>query len=397
MASIKKATIKPNIYLAFPDGVFHYVCRECTMVCCYRSAEFDGSFGKEIQQLVQLYPAMEITAIRRRGDVLTFTTPSGRCYFLNNDHRCDVEIRHGKALKPTACRVFPFNNYHRLGKTFVVGLNFLCPLRLQVPAAPGQVEGTHAQIEAHLRESPYLAGSYFDSLKQLSVHPAQKPLAALAEEISFRDACSRALGRQSFTAALRGASTAPEQLEAFTVWAAERLSLELSLRPATRDHIDDLLLALASMLRLNLLFLPAEKRLRVLALSELVLRRLLTLAGAHPAGPADAATPKGAMEVLSRLSPALSLLAIADEPARAEQRAVKNIPSFGDAQMTFAAFEILRAAVKEEPLTEVLEKNLTALSVADRMALLMDLAHFIGSAKSAKKKKRNPAPVKAAA
>lgn len=382
-----QAKEKVPIYIAFPDGVFHYVCRECTMVCCHRSSEFDGSFAKEIHQLVQLYPAMEITAVRRRGDVLAFATPSGRCYFLDQDNRCGIEVRHGKEMKPITCRVFPFNSYYRLGKTFVVGLNFLCPLRLQVPANPGDVEGTHSNIEAYLRDSPYLENSHLDSVRRLRVGPGQKPAEVLGEEARFRDVCSGALGQHSFAATLSGASEAPEQLEVFVNWAAGLLSLDMSLRPATRDHIDDLLLSLAPMLRLNMIALSAEKRLRILALSELMLRRLLTLAGQHPVGPADASTPKGAFEILSRLAPAVHLLAIADDQVTAAKGAIRKLPPFGEPQMTFAAFDILRTAGKEEPLTEVLEKNLMTLSVAHRMALLMDLASFIGSKALAPKRK----------
>jgi Fe-S-cluster containining protein len=378
-----------SVYLAFPDGVFHYVCRECVENCCYRSAEFDGSVGREIQRLVQIYPAMEIMATRRRGDVIAFTTPNGRCYFLNQDNRCEIEVRHGKEIKPSACRLFPFNSYNRLGKTLVVGLNFLCSLRLHVPAQPGQVEGTHASIEAHLRESPYIEGGYYDSLHQLHLHRGQKPEEILAEEIHFRDACSLALGKARFIETLRAASSEPDRLNSFVSWAAALLGLNLSLRPASRDHIDDLLLALASMLRLNLLSLPAEKRLRVLALSELALRLLLTLAGEHPVGPADAATPKGAYGVLGRLRPALWLLAISDEPVIAVKRATKNIPPFGDSEMTFAAFEILRAAENEEPLTRALERNLASLTVSNRVALLTDLAGLIGMKSVAKWRQRS--------
>jgi hypothetical protein len=379
---------KKAVYIPFPDGVFHYVCRECTQNCCYRSAEFDGSFGKELQHLVRLYPAMEITAIRRRGDVLAFATPSGRCYFLDQDNRCGIETRHGKENKPACCSLFPFNSYSRICKTFVVSLNTLCPIRLQVPAQPGHVEGTHERIESQLRQSPYLDDGYYSSVKQLCPHPEEQARAALAEEISFRDLCSQSLGRQSFAATLRKASHAPDKLEAYVAWAAGLLNLEMSLRPATRNHIDDLLLAISPILRLSKLSLSAEKRLRVLAVSELALRRLLTLTGEQPIGPADASTPKGAIEILNRIGPVLHLLAIADEPTTAVKKAIKSIPPFGDAQMTFAAFEILRAAEKGRPLTDILDQSLAPLSVAHRMALLMDLAGYIGPAELAKKRKQ---------
>jgi|GEM_PF-1579857 len=384
MKSETKKRDKVPIYMAFPDGVFHYVCRECTMVCCYRSAEFDGSFRDEIAQLVQLYPAMEITAIRRRGDVVKFATPSGRCYFLDADNRCGVEVRHGKEIKPVACRVFPFNNYYRAGRIFVVGLNFLCPLKLEIGAAPGQVEGDHARIEAHLRQSPYMDPSYIDSMRKLEVPPGLKAADELAVEAEFRDFCSESLGQKQFVETLRSATAEPGELDAFVASAGGLLNLDVSLRPATRDHIDDLLLALAPMLRLNILNLTADKRLRVLALSELVLRRLLTITGTQPIGPADASTPKGAFEILTRVAPALNLLAIADDPVRTSKQALKRLPPFGDAEMTFAAFELLRAAANGQPLFERMHTSLERLPVVDRMALLMELAPFVGQAGTTK-------------
>lgn len=378
-----EAKPKIPVYIAFPDGVFHYVCRECTQNCCYRSGEFDGSFDREMRHLVQLYPAMEITAVRRRGDVFGFATPSGRCYFLGEDARCLVETRHGKEAKPACCSLFPFNRYARIGKTFVTSLNLLCPVRLQVPAQPGKVEGTHAVIETQLRQSAYLNESYYHTTKQLYPFAETQAQAVVAEEISFRDLCAASLGRQRFITTLCHAAPAPKALDAFVHWAAPLLGLKSSLRPAQRDQTDDLLLAIAPIVRLNRLALSAEKRLRVLALSELALRRVLTLSAGQTAMLADASGPKGAIEILDRLGNVFHLLAIADEPASAVKNALKNIPPFGAAELMFAGYEILRAAEKGLPLAEVLQTTLPALPVVDRIALLMDLAHLVGTASPA--------------
>lgn len=380
------------VYMAFPDGVFHYACRECTLVCCYRSDQFDGSFEREIKTLVQFYPALELVATRRRGDVVTFSTPSGRCYFLGGDSLCSIEKDHGKENKPTACRIFPFNHFSRIGKAIAVSPNFLCPLRVEVPARPGQAEGTHSAVESSLRRSPYLDDAYLSGFPRLALNPEVSAASVLTREEAFRDSCSQALGRHTFAETVRAASPDPEGMEAFVGRAAALLGLDAGLRPPERDSTDDLMLALAPTLRLNMLHLTSEQILRGLELSELLLRRVMQIPEglSMPAGPADISKAKGAYEVLAHVGPALRLLARSDERIEMPLNAVKKIPAFGQPDMTFAAFKLLRSSAGSEVLIGTLEGAMSLLSsVSDRMAFLVEMGSQIETTLLGRKRKRN--------
>ena len=380
------------VYMAFPDGAFHYACRECALVCCYRSDKFDGSFDREIKTLVHLYPALELVATRRRGDVVTFATPSGRCYFLGGDGLCAVEKEHGKENKPTACRIFPFNHFSLIGKTVAISPNFLCPLRLEVPARPGHVEGTHSSVEASVRQSPYLDGSYLSGFPRLAIKPEYSPASILSREESFRDRCSQSLGTRTFAETVRAASDDPEQMETFVRRAAALLGMDEGSGPPERDGTDDLFLALAPALRLNMLHLSSEQILRGLKLSELLVRRVMQIPKSLslPAGPADIGTPKGTYEVLGHLGAALRLLARSDERIDLPGNAGKKAPQFGQPEMTFAAFRFLRASGSSASLIDSLEESLMLVpAVSDRMAFLVEMGSQIETALKGQKRKRN--------
>src|SRR5436190_18591512 len=141
-----------SIFFAFPDGVLDYVCAECTALCC-RGQGFAGSTKREMNFLFRKYPPLAGMVIMRESSVVTCSTPAGRCFFLRNDNLCQIEVENGKKFKPGVCLLFPFNDFYRIGKTVVVAPHFLCPLRLKLPAEPGRVEGTHAKVDAMVRET----------------------------------------------------------------------------------------------------------------------------------------------------------------------------------------------------------------------------------------------------
>ena len=141
-----------DIFFAFPDGVFHHVCAECTALCC-RGQGFAGSLKREMNFIFKNYPPLASLVTEREGDVVTVATPAGSCFFLRKDNLCQIELDHGRARKPGICLLFPFNDFSRIGNTLVVAPHFMCPLRLNLPAAPGSVEGTHANVAKAIQET----------------------------------------------------------------------------------------------------------------------------------------------------------------------------------------------------------------------------------------------------
>lgn len=364
---VPTAAGKVSLYFAFPDGVFHYVCAECTALCC-RGHGFAGSLQREMRQLLALHPALGSMAISRHGTVITVAAPSGRCHFLDDDNLCRIEKERGKALKPGVCTLFPFNNFSRIGKAIVVSPHFMCPLRLQLPARPGEVEGTHAFVEAAVRESALLDPAYLDAAAPLlRLHPSQDAESVLAREAGFRDGCALALGQRTFTETLRGESADAASLGAVVARAAQVMGLTVPPRSQPHDAVDDLLLALAPTLRLSALSLCPEGILRALALGELVLRRALRLSDSPP-------TLQGVHGILTAAGPALRLLARGDEPLELVRGAGEKVPPFGDPELTFAAFVALREARGATGTLGALEKAMTpSLTVADRSVLLRQL------------------------
>ncbi len=357
------------LFFAFPDGVYHYVCAECTALCC-RGQGFSGSLDREMRTLLQIYPALGSVSTGRVADHVSITTPTGRCFFLDGDNLCRIEKEHGKATKPGVCVLFPFNVFTRIGAAVAVSPHFLCPLRLQVPPWSGAAEGTHADLEAAIRDSRMLDPAYVKSfLTPARLHPDLKPRAVVVRESTFRDACSQALDHGRFVSTLLDASTDRAALDSRVDRGTRLLGLDPPSRPAARDPIDDLLLALASPLRLGLLSLSSEGMLGALALAERILRHTRALSPEAP-------SLQGAYQVLSGLFPVLRLLARGDEPLEISRAANLKSPSFGVPELVFTVHRFW-SAFKSTPqtLTALEQAVPPTLSPSDRTVLF----HTLGS------------------
>lgn len=369
------------LYFAFPDGVFHYVCRECTEMCC-KGHGFGGSLNREFRSLFVVYPQLERLTLSRVGDTMIFATTTDGCMMLDTDNLCRIEKELGKSSKPNVCRLFPFNLFARVGQTITVSPHFLCPLRLQLPARPGEVEGTHTALETVVRETGILSPEYLrHEVPRLELHPSTDPRSVIAEEEKFRDVCARGLGAKTFPEALREASAEPEGLDDFVDRAARLMRMEQPSRSRARDNVDDLMLAMAPSYRLRLLALPREGVLRALAIAELTARAY------H--GAAQPPTPKGLHHLISNFSLSQKLLAWGDERVDLSKGVPKRDLTLLDPELTFAAYIFVHEA-SQLGVLGALEKALPPeMSVSDRTALLNRFGAFVDRAQAKSRKRRH--------
>lgn len=362
-----------RIYFAFPDGVFHYVCAECTALCCRAGLGLQGSLRRELKPLLSIYPQFAGMAIARHGHLITFSTPVGQCFFLDRDNLCRIEKEHGQSLKPGVCLLYPFNNITRIGNAIAVSPQFSCPLRFNLPARPGEVGGTHAAIKAAIYESTTWDSDYVTTyLSPARLHPSFDADSVLEREEEFRELCTEKLGKAKFVELLSHELRTSQSLELFIERSLRIMEMEIPVRVSVRDPIDDLLIALASSLRLYLLQLSSENILRALALGEVLLRQVTPLSNLP-------ATPQVIHRILSSLMPVLALLARGDERIELNPRNGFAAPQFGDSALTVAVLVALRELQKGAKVFDALERAMTPLPAAiDRMLLLNHLGTQIG-------------------
>ncbi|MBS1122509.1 MAG: YkgJ family cysteine cluster protein [Deltaproteobacteria bacterium] len=132
-----------RVYFTWPDRRFRYECRGCGACCKGHGIGLDVA-GGQLVQLLERRP--ELTAfLRRRGEAITAFNPRDRCWFLEDDGLCRVEVEDGRAAKPASCRLFPFNRVFRIGSYTVVDYNSaVCPLHV------GEDGITHAEVFAEI-------------------------------------------------------------------------------------------------------------------------------------------------------------------------------------------------------------------------------------------------------
>ena len=361
-----------DIFFAFPDGVFHHVCAECTALCC-RGQGFAGSLKREMNFVFRNYPPLASLVTEREGDIVTVATPTGRCFFLRNDNLCQIELDHGRARKPGICLLFPFNDFSRIGNTLVVAPHFMCPLRLNLPAAPGMVEGTHANVakaikETNLGEADYVRG--FVGTAKLP--PGKSASEVLDREREFCNRCTESLGKARFHDVLAESSEDSSALWAFRKRVAKLLGWTVPAQQDSRDALDDILIASAPAYRVESLHLSDEALLRFLTLSELLVRRVFSISIGAP-------TLQGVYGVIEDMRPALRLLAWGDKKPPLKKVSLKS-PEFGDSNLVDSAQKFLNW-MPVKGVLPALEKALpTKFSAADRIVVIRQSADTVDPA-----------------
>lgn len=374
MTRLAPKDLPPELFFAFPDGVYDYKCAECTGLCC-KGHGFGGSLDREMRPLFVRYPQIESMAYSRHGDQITFATTASGCVMLDTDNFCRIEKDLGKSAKPNICNLFPFNLFSKIGKTVVVMPHFLCPLRAVVPARPGEVLGTHTSIADQIRISRMLDRDFVkNEIAPAQLHPSVTQAAVIDRETSFRTLCSNALGASRFVETLKNASTDPPALAAFIKRARAILGYESAPEREERDALDDMLLAFASPYRIGLLELPAEGILRALAVAECIVRRAWRGTPQQPSF-------QGLANNIATFKPIQVLLAFADA-AFDFGKVTQKMLSFDDAELTFASFIAVRTAVEKGVLGALERAIPPEMSVSDRSILLMRLGEVLQRTKS---------------
>ena len=361
-----------DIFFAFPDGVFHHVCAECTALCC-RGQGFAGSLKREMNFVFRNYPPLASLVTEREGDIVTVATPTGRCFFLRNDNLCQIELDHGRARKPGICLLFPFNDFSRIGNTLVVAPHFMCPLRLNLPAAPGKVEGTHANVAKAIKETNLGEPDYVRGFVGTAKLPSGKTASQVLErEREFCNRCTESLGKSRFRDVLAASSEDPSALWSFRKRVAKLLGWSVPAQPETRDALDDILIASAPAYRVESLFLSDEALLRFLTLSELLVRRVFSMSIGAP-------TLQGVYGVIEDMRPALRLLAWGDAKPPLKKVSLKS-PEFGDTSLVDSAQKFLNW-LPVKGVLPALEKALPPkFSTADRIVVIRQSADTVDPA-----------------
>ncbi len=116
-----------QIYFTFPDGAFSYDCGACRQRCCRGKGFALGA--DELVPLLARAPTLAPHLQLRGGGAYGAVDLTERCWFLADDGLCALETAHGRAAKPSTCRLFPFNRVFRLGDVRVIDVNsLLCPV-----------------------------------------------------------------------------------------------------------------------------------------------------------------------------------------------------------------------------------------------------------------------------
>ena len=361
-----------DIFFAFPDGVFHHVCAECTALCCRRQG-FAGSLKREMNFVFRNYPPLASLVTEREGDIVTVATPTGRCFFLRNDNLCQIELDHGRARKPGICLLFPFNDFSRIGNTLVVAPHFMCPLRLNLPAAPGKVEGTHANVAKAIKETNLGEPDYVRGFVGTAKLPSGKTASQVLErEREFCNRCTESLGKSRFRDVLAASSEDPSALWSFRKRVAKLLGWSVPAQPETRDALDDILIASAPAYRVESLYLSDEALLRFLTLSELLVRRVFSMSIGAP-------TLQGVYGIIEDMRPALRLLAWGDAKPPLKKVSLKS-PEFGDTNLVDSAQKFLNW-LPVKGVLPALEKALPPkFSTADRIVVIRQSADTVDPA-----------------
>ncbi|HEV8323065.1 MAG TPA: YkgJ family cysteine cluster protein [Myxococcota bacterium] len=237
-----------QLQFTFADGAFRYDCRTCGAKCC--KGYGIGLDAAAAVRLTAERPALRAMLRATGGGELVAHNAADGCWFLDREGLCALERGSGRAAKPAACRLFPFNRLFRVGEERVVDVNtLLCPIE---DAGGGGV--THDELRAEL-----------EALGDTAIWGRAEPPAgrdaadALADERLFAAAVARAAADAEPDFAVAAAQADPGAGDAVALQALRRaaaacLGLPPELATAASPATTRVLLLAGPSLRFNALF-----------------------------------------------------------------------------------------------------------------------------------------------
>jgi hypothetical protein len=335
--STSRSSKRSKIYFAFPDRMYHYECRNCDALCC--KGHGIGTASKETAGLLARYPELAWSATKTAKEGSDFTNPIGGCFFLTANNLCQIERDHGKQAKPAVCTLFPFNDFSRIGDYLIVSPHFLCPLLLR----PGEGMGRHDELTNLLQETGIRPRALQNSGREISQHRA---LEVISREEAFRDRCGEGIGRIAFEDFIES-----ESLEkgAFGKWRTRALDLwGISTATNERNYLDDFLFALAPPLRVRMLHLSEQQRLRVLSLASAYIRTMARITS-RPI------SLQGSHQMISNVFGVLRLFSYGNISLRLKHSDVNEGVGFQNPELTLAFYRVIEEIQSGKKLFDAIE------------------------------------------
>ena len=143
--------LEADVYFPFPSGRLGYDCVTCQAKCC-RGFGYMTTVGAELDRQFEMRPTLPLFVSppdpRTSGGQVSIGNCAPGCFFLADDGRCDIHRERGFAAKPETCRLFPFNNFRRVGRFLIVAPHsFLCPLNVLGPEREDTTSGHDTLLE----------------------------------------------------------------------------------------------------------------------------------------------------------------------------------------------------------------------------------------------------------
>lgn len=160
----------------FADNTLAYDCQRCGGKCCKYHGDFHISGAHDLVRFEshpRATPYLFLNAYSQNPSIRGESI-SPRCWYLREDHACDLEVQGGIESKPLNCILFPVNQMIRVNDTVYVNVSFACPLGVASDVEASGHVISHREVSDNITLIEQRCGSLDDySIAQARI-PEQK-------------------------------------------------------------------------------------------------------------------------------------------------------------------------------------------------------------------------------